>query len=397
MELNIAGRCNVADPTGKDIVHAFDAIQPNDEFIILESKDSSDAFIKACLAPKGIYSFMPDEKIVSLEYCEDGEVTHVVRGQDFSEGEFQELFFLRDPGFATQGVSYKEFTEFGTMFKKPLSKAEVVRTFQLYLAKDPNWKSLFVWKELKDASQDVGEEEVTDSLEVEDEDYIGEYFRTQAESFSKSGIDGWVCLEGKVALQTLDGWAIKPKASFPFYCVTQDFWKWCFQHEFSSRYGTMPINWGSQVIAQKVFEKINEKSQHEPIPLFSRCGEATQTEAIFALFKGGIYRFKREGYSQEQMRLMIMNMEESELQNYERLKNKWCAKKDEAKFRREKISEEVRIAVWRRDGGGCSRCGSREKLEYDHIVPVSKGGSNTARNIELLCEKCNRAKSDNIC
>ncbi|MBF0103144.1 MAG: HNH endonuclease, partial [Desulfobacterales bacterium] len=42
------------------------------------------------------------------------------------------------------------------------------------------------------------------------------------------------------------------------------------------------------------------------------------------------------------------------------------------------------------------RCGSRENLEYDHIIPVSKGGSNTARNIELLCEKCNREKSDKI-
>jgi Holliday junction DNA helicase RuvB len=60
------------------------------------------------------------------------------------------------------------------------------------------------------------------------------------------------------------------------------------------------------------------------------------------------------------------------------------------------IPPEVRREVWRRDGGKCARCGSRENLEYDHIIPVSRGGSNTARNIELLCEKCNRAKSDSI-
>ncbi len=60
------------------------------------------------------------------------------------------------------------------------------------------------------------------------------------------------------------------------------------------------------------------------------------------------------------------------------------------------ISSDVRREVWRRDGGKCVRCGSRERLEYDHIVPVSKGGSNTARNIELLCENCNRSKSDSI-
>lgn len=60
------------------------------------------------------------------------------------------------------------------------------------------------------------------------------------------------------------------------------------------------------------------------------------------------------------------------------------------------ISSHVRREVWRRDKGKCALCGSRKNLEFDHIVPVSKGGSNTARNIELLCESCNRAKSNNI-
>ena len=64
--------------------------------------------------------------------------------------------------------------------------------------------------------------------------------------------------------------------------------------------------------------------------------------------------------------------------------------------KRDAIPSEIRREVWRRDGGKCVKCGSREKLEYDHIIPVSKGGSNTARNIELLCEACNRAKSDLI-
>jgi len=31
-----------------------------------------------------------------------------------------------------------------------------------------------------------------------------------------------------------------------------------------------------------------------------------------------------------------------------------------------------------------------------YIIPVSKGGSNTTRNIQLLCEKCNRKKSNSI-
>jgi HNH endonuclease len=59
---------------------------------------------------------------------------------------------------------------------------------------------------------------------------------------------------------------------------------------------------------------------------------------------------------------------------------------------RARLSEAVRHQVWRRDGGKCTHCGSRENLEYDHIIPVSMGGGNTARNIELLCESCNRQK-----
>ena len=64
--------------------------------------------------------------------------------------------------------------------------------------------------------------------------------------------------------------------------------------------------------------------------------------------------------------------------------------------RREPIAERVRHEVWRRDRGTCIDCGSRERLEFDHIIPVSKGGSNTARNIELRCETCNHRKGARI-
>lgn len=63
---------------------------------------------------------------------------------------------------------------------------------------------------------------------------------------------------------------------------------------------------------------------------------------------------------------------------------------------RKPIPDEVKEFVWRRDQGKCVKCGSQEDLEFDHIIPVSKGGSNTARNIQILCEKCNREKRDKI-
>ncbi|WP_221410643.1 HNH endonuclease [Riemerella anatipestifer] len=71
-------------------------------------------------------------------------------------------------------------------------------------------------------------------------------------------------------------------------------------------------------------------------------------------------------------------------------------KVEERISRREHISQKVKDMVWNRDGGKCVECGSSEKLEFDHIVPFSKGGSNTYRNIQLLCEPCNRKKSNKI-
>jgi Holliday junction DNA helicase RuvB len=60
------------------------------------------------------------------------------------------------------------------------------------------------------------------------------------------------------------------------------------------------------------------------------------------------------------------------------------------------IPEKVRNRVWRRDGGKCVQCGSNKNLEFDHVIPLSKGGSNTTRNLQLLCEKCNREKYNKI-
>ena len=54
----------------------------------------------------------------------------------------------------------------------------------------------------------------------------------------------------------------------------------------------------------------------------------------------------------------------------------------------EHVSESVRLAVWRRDLGRCVDCGSFESVVFDHIVPISRGGSDTAANVELRCRSC---------
>jgi len=64
--------------------------------------------------------------------------------------------------------------------------------------------------------------------------------------------------------------------------------------------------------------------------------------------------------------------------------------------KREPIPQDIMDKVWNRDGGKCVKCGSQENLEFDHIIPFSKGGATTYRNLQLLCKKCNLKKLDNI-
>ena len=59
------------------------------------------------------------------------------------------------------------------------------------------------------------------------------------------------------------------------------------------------------------------------------------------------------------------------------------------------IPQDVKIAVAVRDEGLCQHCGTDTgPMQYDHIIPYSMGGDNSVENIQLLCHRCNRAKSN---
>jgi hypothetical protein len=61
------------------------------------------------------------------------------------------------------------------------------------------------------------------------------------------------------------------------------------------------------------------------------------------------------------------------------------------------IPSKIKKEVWKRDNGKCVICGSIKNLHFDHDLPFSKGGTSlTVKNIRILCEKCNLAKSDKI-
>ena len=63
------------------------------------------------------------------------------------------------------------------------------------------------------------------------------------------------------------------------------------------------------------------------------------------------------------------------------------------------IPRDVMLKVVRRDGQMCRSCERNvpdDEVEFDHIIPYSRGGPTTADNLRLLCRACNRQKSDGL-
>jgi 5-methylcytosine-specific restriction endonuclease McrA len=44
----------------------------------------------------------------------------------------------------------------------------------------------------------------------------------------------------------------------------------------------------------------------------------------------------------------------------------------------------------------CVMCGSPDRLSIDHIIPLSKGGTNYPNNLQPLCRSCNSQKNNKI-
>ena len=66
------------------------------------------------------------------------------------------------------------------------------------------------------------------------------------------------------------------------------------------------------------------------------------------------------------------------------------------------MTSQLREYIKQRDNYTCQHCGLSIKdepnllLEIDHIVPLSKGGITTEKNLQTLCWKCNRKKSNKL-
>ncbi|MEZ5538276.1 MAG: HNH endonuclease signature motif containing protein [Thiolinea sp.] len=63
------------------------------------------------------------------------------------------------------------------------------------------------------------------------------------------------------------------------------------------------------------------------------------------------------------------------------------------------LPRHIMLKVVRRDNQVCQVCHKHvpdNEIEFDHIIPYSKGGPTTVENIRLLCRTCNRKKSNSL-
>ncbi len=148
-------------------------------------------------------------------------------------------------------------------------------------------------------------------------------------------------------------------------------------------------------IEQSEWEDLKRKSEDMPVFIRWYAKENQEEKLYYYMYRDSFYRSEIE-LSENEVFLVLQTMWDSKK---EKLSHELERIKAKAEFEgnlRVPVPEEVQMTVWNRDGGKCVKCGSSLNLEFDHIIPVSKGGSNTARNIQLLCEHCNRSKSANI-
>jgi 5-methylcytosine-specific restriction endonuclease McrA len=128
--------------------------------------------------------------------------------------------------------------------------------------------------------------------------------------------------------------------------------------------------------------------QREPVPLLEAAGRR------WWWYRDRFY-WEDEGYGPRDVVALVA---ERERRRQRRLERAHAALRREhgSAGRREPLPRDVRLAVWRRDGGRCRECGNGFDLQFDHLIPLALGGASSVENLQLLCGDCNRAKGASI-
>lgn len=138
--------------------------------------------------------------------------------------------------------------------------------------------------------------------------------------------------------------------------------------------------------------------ENDEAGFYSRLGFATIDEGVLTVE----YKFSyTSGGGMAQRSFTVPMTEETIAELINALESKLTASAF-AKEQRTLMTKKLREYIKKRDNFTCCNCGNSTYaepnllLEIDHIIPVSKGGLTSEENLQTLCWKCNRAKSDKI-
>ena len=138
--------------------------------------------------------------------------------------------------------------------------------------------------------------------------------------------------------------------------------------------------------------------ENDEAGFYSRLGFATIDESVLTVE----YKFSYTSNGGLAQRSFTVPMtEETIAELIKVLENKLTASAF-AKEQRTLMTKKLREFIKNRDNFTCCICGNSTHvepnllLEIDHIIPVAKGGETVEDNLQTLCWKCNRAKSDKI-
>lgn len=131
---------------------------------------------------------------------------------------------------------------------------------------------------------------------------------------------------------------------------------------------------------------------------YSRLGFANIDESVLAVE----YKFSyTSGGGMAKRTFTVPMTEETIVELIKALEGKLSAGAF-TKEQRALMTNKLREYIKKRDNFTCCNCGNSVYaepnllLEIDHIIPVSKGGCTTEDNLQTLCWKCNRAKSNKV-
>lgn len=231
----------------------------------------------------------------------------------------------------------------------------------------------------------IAGEELTDQ-ELRNAVYAGSWVSDAKRYFSKTG-----CAAYGLGSKYLKGTAIRQD-----YLETVIYW------------------YGDQAMPKLDIEECMMKHQHEPKAqdlwdYFQRVIEWVET--LFPTYrkemKGllwGIYynryhqyKYDPQALEKEVSRLMADDDVTKKNGIYQYVLEKAIGNDDPSVLSIRAFTDSQKRTAYEQQGGVCPHCGKKceyKEMEGDHITPWSKGGKTELANLQMLCQVCNRRKSN---